>query len=457
MTSIRFYLVAAIIASITLLNFISALHGYRSSMTVAQRLADNQLIDMAQMLATARKPQIDRHLSDANKNMTVFQIWRDDKVLQARSSSAPVNPIAPFEAGYRDLNFNGYRWHIYVHDDDSRKEWIMIAERSDIRSKLSEQVILESILPAVAALPLVALLIWIIVGFGLKPISKLARQLRSKASDDLKPIPIDASVEELNSLIESTNDLLQRLEASFLREKSFAADAAHELRTPISALKVHLYNLQEERPEQVNELQPFKQSIERLERLVEQILGLYRSTPEQYIAKFKAIELFTLAQETIVADYDQFNNKKQQIELLGTPCIVYGDAFSLQTLLQNLLNNAGKYSPPESTIIVTVSTIETGIMLCVEDSGPGIAEDEYDKVIERFYRGQNEELHESRLMGCGLGLAIVNHIAKLHGASIKLGRSRFSSGLSVTLNFTKVPEPKTKAKTLYITASERRL
>jgi two-component system sensor histidine kinase QseC len=385
----------------------------------------------------------------------VFQIWREDQVLVARSDSAPNTPIAPLEVGYRDLNFSGYRWRIYVHHDIFLKEWIIIAERSDIRSGLAEKVILESVLPTILALPIVALMIWIIVGLGLKPISKLAGQLRSKESDDLTPIPIDGSLLELNPLIESTNGLLHRLEASFLREKRFASNAAHELRTPISVLKVHLYNLQAEWPEQVVKLLPFKRSIERLERLVEQILALYRSTPDQYMAKFKTIELFGLVRTTIVDNYDQFDDKQQQIELLGKPGYLNGDQFAIQTLLQNLLSNACKYSPPGSTIIVTVSANGAEIVLCVEDSGPGIAENEYQKVFERFYRIHGSE-DDSSIMGCGLGMAIIKHIADLHGASIKLGCSQFDSGLRVTLSFPEITLPKLDIMASNITIVERR-
>lgn len=455
MTSIRRYLVVTTIACITLTNFISALQGYRSSMLAAQQLFDEQLTGMARMLAIARKKQVNQKLITNNNKFMVFQIWREDQVLVARSDSAPITPIAPFEVGYRDLNFGGYRWRIYVHHDDLMKEWTIIAERSDIRSGLAEKVIMEAVLPTLLALPILALMIWVVVGLGLKPISKLARQLHGKESDDLTPLPIDASLVELDPLIESTNGLLHRLETSFLREKRFAAEAAHELRTPISTLKVHLYNLQAEWPGQVAKLLPFKQSVDRLERLVEQILALYRSTPEQYMAKFKAIELFELAQTTIVADYNQFDDKQQKIELLGEPSYLNGDQFALQTLLQNLLSNACKYSPLNGSIIITVSTTDMGTILCVEDSGPGIAEGEYQKVFERFYRVHDNK-HDTSRIGSGLGLAIVKHIAELHGASIKLGHSRFNTGLSITLIFSGTGVSKHNAMILNISASEHR-
>ena len=436
MTSLRFYLVAATIACITLINFVSALQGYRSSMTASQQLFDKQLIDMAIMMTIARQNTLGQEFitDHTTDNFIAFQIWQDNHVMVARSHNAPSTAIAPFETGYRDRNFNGYRWRVYIHRNDLMKEWMLIAERSDIRYELAEHVILESILPTILVLPLVTLMIWLIVGLGLKPLHKLTDQLRNKEADDLTPISMDVSLIELKPLIESTNGLLHRLEASFLREKRFAADAAHELRTPISVLKVHLHNLQAEWPGQVATLHPFKKSIERMERLVEQILALYRSAPDQYMAKFEDIELFELARTTIVATYDQFDEKQQLIELLGEPVHLTGDHFALETLLQNLLSNACKYTPPGSKIIVTVNATANGAALRVEDSGPGIAENEYQRVFERFYRIHGDQ-HEHDTMGCGLGLAIVKHIAELHQASIQLSTSRFNKGLSITLTF----------------------
>ncbi len=456
MISIRFYLVAAILACITLINFLSALHGYRSSMSAADRLFDQQLTEMARMLALARQKRIERGFPGVvDGDFSAFQIWTDDGVIIARSPNVPLTAIAPLETGYHDRNFGGYRWRIFVHYDSSVREWTIIGERSDTRYGLAEKVILESILPTVLALPIVALMIWGIVGLGLKPLRKLTGQLRSKEADDLTPITMDAFPDELKPLLESTNGLLTRLEASFLREKRFAADAAHELRTPISALKVHLYNLEAEWTGQAAGLLPLKKGIDRMSHLVEQILALHRSTPDQFMAKFEDIELFELTRKVIASVYDQFDEKHQKIELNGEPAMLTGDRFALETLLQNLLANACKYSRQGGEINVTIDAVSSWIQLQIEDSGPGIPKDRYQRVFERFYR-LNGDQHDSGTLGCGLGLAIVKDIAQLHGASIKLAPSRFKSGLSVTLWF---PKPMAKlnqnAKGLSLTEISR--
>lgn len=437
MTSIRFYLVAVTLACITLINFLSALHGYYSSMTAAEKLFDSKLAEMARLVTTTGKITVQENIPlQPENNSIAFQIWQNDTILRSRSANTPETPIAPFSNGFYDRNFTNFRWRVYAHYDESHQQWTFIAERSDIRYDLAEKVILESILPTLFGLPLVAVFIWFIVTLGIKPLNKLSMQLRNKEADDLTPVTLETVPEEMRPLLRSTNELLKRLEDSFLREKRFAADAAHELRTPISVLKVHLYNLQTEWPNQIKALQPLQEGIERMSHLVEQILALYRTSPDQYMAKFEDIELMALAQSTIATCYNLFDDKQQHIVLDGKISHLTGDKFALETLLQNLLANASKYSPAQSEILVTVKSTGEHVVLQIEDSGPGIPENKYERVFERFYR-INEDHRQSEVVGCGLGLAIVKHIAELHAATIKFGPSCFDNGLSVTIEFPK--------------------
>jgi len=171
-----------------------------------------------------------------------------------------------------------------------------------------------------------------------------------------------------------------------------------------------------------------------MNHLVEQILALYRTMPDQFMANFTELDLHALARDVISNNYSEFARKEQQIELVGSSSNIVGDRFALETLLQNLLSNAGKYTPNRGRVQITVKPNDHGIMLKVEDSGTGIAPDEYDRVFERFYR-IGGDCHASDQPGCGLGLAIVRHIAELHNAGITLGPSSFESGLSVCIEF----------------------
>lgn len=442
MKSIRTYLLLALIAIITLVTFLSLLQGYEASITKAQQLFDDRLQSMAAMISNANQ-DLQPHSAGTEKlsSTVFFQILTDDFSLLARSNNA-TTPLLSADndvvtSGFKDINFSGYRWRIYILKDDILNRWIITGERSDIRYILAEKVVTESIIPIVLAIPIAAFIIWIAIGIGLKPLRALTEQLNNKQADDLSPVLMTNTPDELTSLVTTTNALLQRLNDAFVREQQFAADAAHELRTPISILKVQLHNLQNN--EQISEaaLLPLASGIERMGLVIEQILSLYRHSPEQVLIKQFDIDLSAIVQSIIAKDYEQIAIKQQKISLLGgEKCLMKGNQFALETLVQNLISNASKYTPEQGEIQVTSKHITTGIRLIVEDSGPGIPQEHYERVFERFYRVDGDR-HDSGILGCGLGLAIVKHIVNLHKAKITLHPSTQLGGLKVMIDFPK--------------------
>ena len=424
MKSIRVFLVVVILAVITLFYFVAALRGYQSSMAEAERLFDKQLLDTARLIANIHAQDTARSLGP--DSAIAFQVWQGDRLL-ASSSNAPSEPIGAFAPGFDFSNFSGYRWRTAAYYDTNGSNWILVADRTDLRFALAENVILESILPALAGLPVVGLLIWVIVSGGLRPLRALAHEMGSKQPDDLAPLTIERPRKELEQIVASCNGLLQRLETSLLRERQFASDAAHELRTPISALKVQVYNLTQELQGHEGSVGELERTVERLEHIVEQILDLYRSSPDQYNASFTQVELSALARGVMAEDYEAFDRKGQQLEFQGQQCTILGDRFALKVLLRNLLSNANKYTPPGGRIRVTVETIDQAARLTVEDSGPGIAQEEYQAIFERFYR-IGRDRHPSGETGCGLGLAIVKRLVDLHGGRIGIAPSGFETG-----------------------------
>jgi two-component system sensor histidine kinase QseC len=299
---------------------------------------------------------------------------------------------------------------------------------------LAEEVVLESLLPIVMAIPVAALIIWVAVGIGLRPLRDFADQIRGKRADDLSPVELETVPRELTTVVANTNALLSRLDEAFAREQRFSADAAHELRTPISVLKVHLHNLRTRLGNEDEDLNLLREGVERMGHLIEQILALYRTSPDQAAVKFEQVDMYQLAQDLIARDYDRFEDKDQRIELEGATAHIQGNAFALETLLHNLLANANKYTPSSGEILVEVKPEDNGCLLVVEDSGPGIPEQQYQRVFERFYRLHGDH-HDSGIVGCGLGLTIVKHIVDLHQGRIELGRSRFKTGLKVEIHF----------------------
>ncbi len=432
MKSIRFYLVVALLSTVALGNFVAAVYGYRSSMLEAEVLLDNQLADTATLISTLRSSGTS--VVEAPSSRLAFQIWTTNGQLVQRSANSAATPIAALEEGYRDENFEGFRWRVLSHFDERQQRWILVAERIDIRTELADNLILHAVVPIVVSLPVIALIVWLVVGNGLSLVKKLAQELRNKRADDLSRLSTSNPPVELAPVVDAINDLLERLNNSVLRERRFSSDAAHELRTPLSAIKVHVHNLRQEHPESGEALQILDRDLGRLSHLIEQIMLLYRVTPEHYQANMEILDLHELAQSVIGDLYADIEKKNQTISLTGTPQSITGDQDSLTILLSNLVLNASKYSPEGASIRVYVDRTELGICLGVEDTGPGIPLAEISRVFDRFYRVGGDR-HSSSTDGCGLGLSIVKHIADLHHANIVLENNADAPGLTVNVIF----------------------
>ncbi|MCR8923010.1 ATP-binding protein [Dasania sp. GY-MA-18] len=434
MRSIRVFLVSIILALVMLFSFVAALRGYQSSMVAADKLFDKQLLDTAKLMGGIQSQQALAAVTVDN-NFT-FQVWRGQQLLAA-STNAPDTAIQAREQGFNYNNFNGYRWRTVAYYQAEKNIWVMAAERSDLRFILAENVILQSIMPVVISLPVLALLIWLIVSKGLSPLRELAAELADKQPDDLSSLRFQGSRKELVQIVNSLNGLLGRLKTALLRERQFSSDAAHELRTPISTLKVQLYNIAELLPRHQQELVNINVTVERLAHIVDQILNLHRISPDQYNARMKRLNLDSLVQQVLADESERLDKKQQQLSYVGEAAHIRGDEFAIKTLLQNVLSNAHKYTPEHGFINVSVKRQASTIQLCIEDSGAGISEPMRTRVFERFYRVGGDS-HSSGELGCGLGLAIVKNIAESHSARIELTDSSMASGTAFCVYFSDV-------------------
>ena len=441
MRSIRSFLVIAVLSAITLTSFVAALYGYRASVKSAQTLFDAQLSDTASLIAAllATQPPSTAQGSGPgfapSAGQAVFQVWDPDQRLMLHSSDAPDTPMAPLTSGFHDRNFLGQRWRVLVRYAPASGHWIQVAQRADTRYLLADGVVMESVLAVMVSLPIAALFIWLIVGHGLRLLERLAGQLSRKQAGDLSPIELSDPPGEVAVIVAAVNALLYRLERSFERERRLTADAAHELRTPIAALKVHLHNLAGRLPPGDPALTRFHGEVARLEHLIAQILLLYRMEPEHYRANMEALDLTEVARAAIAARYEDFDRREQHIELHGDRHCIHGDRFALTTLIDNLLANANRYTPEGGEILVTIDNTSGGdVRLVVADSGPGMPAAERARVFDRFYRVGGDRNTGG---GSGLGLSIVKLIADLHGARIALEPATLGDGggLAVRIDF----------------------
>jgi len=431
MNTIRTSLAVMLVAAFMLVSFLAALNGYLSSMRELEKLLDQQLLYASDLLLAGGGSLQATTPEPATPRGFLYQVWRDGKLL-VRSPGAPEEAIGQLAPGYRYKNFEGLRWRTLTRESDDGT-WYLLAERADIRHQLAENAVLESVLPLLLWLPVAAVLVWVLVGLGLRPLRDLSDKINTKRSDDLEPIDYPDPPGELRQMIASTNALLARLSAAFEREKHFASHAAHELRTPLSILKIHLHNLASELPQGHSGLAHANDGLERMHHLVEQILDLNRTNPEVIKGSFVPVDLHRLAQRVTAELWPEFSSRDQSLSLAGDSVMMSGDEVMLETLLVNLLNNASKYTPGGGEVLVYAGRDGEIARLRVEDSGPGIPAQEREKVFQRFYRvAQHSGSTET---GSGLGLAIAQHIVQLHNATIRLGISQFASGLAVTVDF----------------------
>ena len=432
MISIRRYLVTLLIAFLTLTSFLAALQSYRESSAQAQRLFDE---DLKALAASVLAPylQTNTELAVDFNTANAIQLWQGNTLLY-HSAQTPSTALS-LEDGYSEQNFAGKRWQTFRQTNADFT--VIVAQPLQDRLALSDQVVLASIYPVVLSLPVQALLIWLLVGRGLRPLLELARQLTQKKADDLTPLTLEQTPQELDQMLSSTNQLLARLDDAFAREKRFAADVAHELRTPLAVLQVNLHNAQQRwkeagvsDPDQI--MVALQDGVRRMSALIEQIMLLNRTNPAHFSAQLQSLDLASLCREVVAELYPQIELRQQQIALDGEDSVrLDGDAFALKLLLLNLVGNASKYTPDGGQIQLLLARNAQTVSLIVEDSGPGIAPEEYQRVFERFYRVGGDR-HQSGQPGSGLGLAIVRDIALLHQGSLTLGRSALG-GLCVKL------------------------
>ncbi len=445
MKSIRGFLVIVLLALVTLANFAAALRGYLASMDEAEKLFNQRMLQQVDLLNYAlphwqeqtrvrTEPLLfPAHKSDTEAVLEFQWIAQDGKLL-ARSAAMPEQMVTPLVEGFHFVNFHHYRWHVLVAPSSDKSSWFIVAERNDQRYRLAESMILQAVYPMVLAIPVIGLIICWVLGVGLKPVRNLAHQLRQREATDLHSLDQQDMPVELIQLAQSANDLLRRLDASFAREKRFSADAAHELRTPIAALKIHCENLLQELQPAPATVLKLKTGIERMSYLVEQILLLNRTAPDHFMGTFAPLNLTQLAKQIIVEHSEALALKQHHIEFNGDECWISGDQAALTSLLNNLLGNAIKYTPATGHIAINTWLRGRKVVLEVMDDGPGIPAAEHERVFDRFYRLGGDR-HNSKTPGCGLGLSIVKQVVDLHNAQIILTQSRAEHGLLVMITF----------------------
>jgi len=358
----------------------------------------------------------------------ITQVWDRDGVLMFYSRPNFAIPMRP-RPGFSNMDWNGQSWRVFTQLDGARI--IQVAHPLRLRREMAADFARRAVLPLLALLPLLAVVIWVVVGRALTPLSSISTALRARTAAALEPLPQENLPEELVPLVGSLNDLLQRLQHALESQRQFVGDAAHELRSPLTAVQLQLSLLKRasDADERAAAIERLERGVHRSNRLVQQLLTLARQDPAAPDATLDEVDVDQLARE-LVSDYEpQAALNRQALRLETEPVLVRGDREALRVMLSNLIDNALRYTPADGSVTVRIMREGADVVIEVEDTGPGIAAEQRARVFDRFYRVPNATADE----GSGLGLAIVKRVVDRHAGSVTLDDAAAGRGLKVSV------------------------
>lgn len=454
MGSIRVFLILLLIGVVTLANFTAGLRGYVGSLEEAEAFFDERLdaqlefIHASLGLALKQSEQLRTTLQIAptlvlgkplpSRYHIEFQIFHPQRGLVARSEDFPVQALVLWQEGFSEFEYEGVRWRGRIHWDEPLGLWYLVAERFDQRYSLAESVIFRAILPLLLVVPLLAIAIWWIVTYALRPLNNLVTALSLKSVRDFSPLNRARLPRELTPLVAAINALLERLAMAFAREQRFSADAAHELRTPLAALKIHatnLYSMLADGNEGARALELSEQvqyCADRMGHLIQQILTLNRASEASWAEQLRSIDAFAISRQVFADYYSLAEDKALTLEIaVDGVFLVLGEPWALTILFGNLIANAIKYTPHQGQIKLSFVSTDVWVEWMLEDSGPGIPPELFERVYDRFYRVGGDR-HVSDIVGCGLGLSIAAQIVQLHSGFMTFSKSSLG-GLAVVV------------------------
>lgn len=407
-----------------------------AGMTYLQARAQaNELFDyqMKQMVASLPVHTFSpfgesRELNDNHGEDIVIQMW-DDHGLRIYHSHEHTSLPQRAELGFTNVEARGNTWRVYSAQMGNTV--VQVAQPLSARHALAANMALRTIAPLLILLPALGILAWLVITRSLRSVTRVATELRDRNLDLLSPLQAADVPSEIRPLTDAFNGLLQRLAASLTVQRNFVADAAHELKTPLTALTLQLQLAQRAQTEtdRMSAFADLKRGLERSSHLVNQLLTLARQEPGTTEQAHKPVDLAEICRQ-VKADLSAAAlSKLSCIELImADQCIVIGDVDSLHTLVENLLDNAIRYSPAQSSILIAIERNRETLTLRVRDNGNGVPEEDLSRLCDRFYR-----VPGTKEGGSGLGLAIVQQIAQSHSASLHI--HNLHPGLEICVDF----------------------
>lgn len=364
---------------------------------------------------------------EGEEEFYVRVLAKDGAVLYVSHPEAKV-PL-PSTIGFSTQKYQSKQWRFFVVK--VKQETIQVAQSLRLRKDTIKETAISLMASQLLFIPVLVLLIFFAIRKALSPLSALTSEIRRRESLDLKPFSDDKIPTEIKPLVRSLNIFMAKVSDMVGVLKRFTSDAAHELRTPITALKLQVTLIEQATSDVEREvaIQNLKTGINRSEQLVSQLLTLARIEPNSQAKEVQHINMLNLIKECIEGLLPLAHEKSIDLGMnTSEEFVISGIRQEIAILINNIVDNAIRYTPINGKVDISLFSDSQNIILEVNDSGIGIATHEFERVFERFYRGENKNIS-----GSGLGLSIVKEIAAQHGANIEL--SNHNSGLSFKVRF----------------------
>ncbi len=434
--SLRKRLLWLLLFAIILAAAAQAIIAYRTALAEADVIFDYQMQQMAQSLRPGF-PVGDGlggpFASGDDENFDfVIQVWTADGLRVFQSTPRAELPQRAV-LGFSTVQARGTAYRVF--SVAAGTQVIQVAQDLAARRDMAGTLALRTVSPMLLMVPLLMLVVWWVVSASLAPVARVRQQVATRQADELNELSEDDLPDEIHPLVHELNLLFYRVRQAFEAQKNFVADAAHELRSPLAALKLQVQGLRRAADEATRELaiSRLNAGIDRATRLVEQLLVLARQQSSPALgANTAAVDLTALARGVLADAAAAALSRQIDLGLVqADQSVVLGQEEALRILIRNLLDNAIKYTPVGGTVNLALRRAAGQTQLTVDDSGPGIAAENRKRVFDRFYR-----IAGSETGGSGLGLAIVKTIADLHQATLSIDRSESLGGLCATVIFT---------------------
>lgn len=373
-------------------------------------------------------------LGEKYERKIAFQLRSVKEGVVMRSESAPEFALSLTRNGYSETVIDQELWHVFSISTGNGEYVIHAGQRDDIRRELVRALADQHVLQLLLALPVLGVVIGLIVSRTLRPVNVLKEQLAMRQVGHLQPLPLAHLPDEVVPMVKQINTLFALLEQAFTNERNFTSDASHELKTPLAGLMTQLQVAQKTTDETMRNqaLQKCQQAVLRMTRMVQQLLTLSRVQHPDVQLNQQRLSV-NQAMIGVIAELEFSAHEKHiDIELQGEETLaIVANPQLLDILLRNLLDNAIKYTPAGGKVIIEIGRDAQKACLAIEDSGPGVADEDYLRITQRFYRCVETA---STAEGSGLGLSIVQRIIQLHQADIAFSKSRLG-GVKALLRF----------------------